>query len=108
MTLGLVGESGSGKTTLGRTILHLTEPTSGQIIYRGQDLSHLSAKEMRPLRQKLQIIFQDPYSSLNPRMRVRDIVGEPLQIATTMTKDQIDKRVGDLLEEVGLNEYQSI
>ncbi len=103
MTLGLVGESGSGKTTLGRTILHLTEPTSGQIIYRGQDLSHLSAKEMRPLRQKLQIIFQDPYSSLNPRMTVGEIITEPLNIHH-IGKDKKERKeiACELLKKVGL------
>ncbi|MEE2745165.1 MAG: ATP-binding cassette domain-containing protein, partial [Bdellovibrionota bacterium] len=78
MTLGLVGESGSGKTTLGRTILHLTQPTEGEVLYRGQNLSLLNKKEMREMRKKIQIIFQDPYSSLNPRKTVGEIVTAPM------------------------------
>src|SRR3954471_5332956 len=79
-TLGLVGESGGGKTTVGRTVLRLIEPTSGQIKIRGQDISGLSKTEMRPLRRQMQIVFQDPFSSLNPRIKVGKIVGEPLKV----------------------------
>lgn len=106
-TFGLVGESGCGKTTTGKLILQLEKPTEGQIFFQGEDVSKLSSAGMAEYRKSVQAVFQDPWASLNPRMRVKDIVGEPLQIATTMTKEQIAKRVGDLLEEVGLNEYQS-
>ena len=79
-TLGLVGESGSGKTTLGRCLLRLIEPTEGSIRFMGMDLLSLSPRRMRGVRQDLQVIFQDPYSSLNPRMRVGEIIGEPILI----------------------------
>lgn len=78
--LGLVGESGSGKTTTGRLVLKLIEPTSGKIIYRGKDITHIPPNELRPLRRKMQIIFQDPYESLNPKMLVSDIIAEPLRV----------------------------
>ena len=100
MTLGLVGESGSGKTTLGRTILHLTQPTKGEILYRGQNLSFLNKKEMREMRKKIQIIFQDPYSSLNPRKTVGEIVTAPMIIHKIPNKKQ---KALELLERVGLS-----
>tara|TARA_B100001029_G_C15062099_1_gene459414 strand:+ start:1555 stop:2664 length:1110 start_codon:yes stop_codon:yes gene_type:complete len=106
-TFGLVGESGCGKTTTGKLILQLENPTAGEIYFQGEDVALMSKAGLVEYRKSVQAVFQDPWASLNPRMRVRDIVGEPLQIATTMTKEQIAKRVGDLLEEVGLNEYQS-
>jgi oligopeptide transport system ATP-binding protein len=102
-TLGLVGESGCGKSTLGRAILRLTEPISGQIFFRGTDLAHLSNSAMREQRRHLQIIFQDPYASLNPRMTVSQIIGEPLetfQLARGLAKK---KRVQELMEMVGLS-----
>ena len=102
-TLGLVGESGCGKTTVGRTLLRLTEPTGGQILLGGTDVTTLSRAEMRPYRREMQIIFQDPYSSLNPRMTVGAIVGEPLAIHKIGAKSDRQDRVKELLELVGLN-----
>lgn len=101
-TLGLVGESGCGKTTVGRTILKLIPATSGKVIYKGIDLFELSSSKMRSLRKELQIIFQDPVGSLNPRMRVGNIVGEPLVIHKITGGKDLQKRVGDLLERCGL------
>jgi oligopeptide transport system ATP-binding protein len=102
-TLGLVGESGCGKSTLGRAILRLTEPTSGKVLYRNNDLAHLSKNEMREHRRHLQIIFQDPYASLNPRMTVGQIVGEPLDTFRLARGKEADERVQELLETVGLS-----
>jgi oligopeptide transport system ATP-binding protein len=102
-TLGLVGESGCGKSTLGRAILRLTEPTSGQVFYRNHDLAHLSSREMRQHRRHLQIIFQDPYASLNPRMTVGQIVGEPLETFRIAKGREAEQRVQELLETVGLS-----
>ncbi|MBO0765478.1 MAG: ATP-binding cassette domain-containing protein, partial [Hyphomicrobiaceae bacterium] len=79
-TLGLVGESGCGKTTVGRTVLRLIEPTAGTVRLEGRDITRLTKSELRPFRQQMQIVFQDPFSSLNPRMRAADIVGEPLKL----------------------------
>ncbi|MEO6419965.1 MAG: dipeptide ABC transporter ATP-binding protein [Polyangiaceae bacterium] len=102
-TLGLVGESGCGKSTLGRLILRLTEPTYGRVVYDGRDIVNLSAAQMRPLRRKMQVIFQDPYSSLNPRMTVREIVGEAIRIhKLAATKSDETQMIVDLLEKVGL------
>ena len=92
-TLGLVGESGCGKSTLGRAILRLTEPTAGQVFYRDRDLAHLSQRQLRDQRRHLQIIFQDPYASLNPRMTVGQIVGEPLETFHLARGREADKRV---------------
>jgi oligopeptide transport system ATP-binding protein len=102
-TLGLVGESGCGKSTLGRTVLRLYEPTSGSIAFEGQDITSMSSNELRPLRRKMQIIFQDPYASLNPRMTVGNIIGEALTIHNLFgDKTSRQKRVSDLLSIVGL------
>jgi len=102
-TLGLVGESGSGKSTIGRTLLRLIEATSGQVLYRGEDLGSASSGRMRALRSKLQMIFQDPYASLNPKMRVRDILGEALQVhGLAKGKEAREARIAELLELVGL------
>ena len=102
-TLGLVGESGSGKSTIGRTLLRLIEATDGQVLYRGEDLGKASSSRMRELRSKLQMIFQDPYASLNPKMRVRDILGEALQVhGLAKGKGEREKRIAELLETVGL------
>ena len=103
-TLGLVGESGCGKSTLGRAIVRLVEPTAGSVSFAGTDLTHASGKELRTMRRQLQIIFQDPYSSLNPRMTVEDIVGEALDIhRLTEGKAARRQRIVELLQDVGLD-----
>ena len=102
-TLGLVGESGCGKTTTGRLLTRLLEPTAGQIIFDGRDITHLSAGKMRPLRRDVQMIFQDPYSSLNPRHTVGGIVGAPLRLQKVQPENGIKATVQELLELVGLN-----
>jgi peptide/nickel transport system ATP-binding protein/oligopeptide transport system ATP-binding protein len=102
-TFGLVGESGSGKTTTGRCILRLIEPTSGEVRFRGEDVLAFSRSRMRLARREMQIVFQDPYSSLNPRMRVGEIVEEPLVIHKAGTKTERRARVSELLELVGLD-----
>jgi len=101
-TLALVGESGCGKTTVGRSVLRLIEPTSGEIRYDGQDLIALGRRELRALRRRMQIVFQDPYSSLNPRLTVGDIIGEAIKVHGIATGAALVTRVGDLLDRVGL------
>ena len=102
-TFSLVGESGSGKSTLGRTLLRLHEPTDGRIFFQGQEITNLSRKKMREIRKDMQVIYQDPFGSLNPRMRVVDIVGEPLEINRVKRGKEKEKRVCELLELVGLD-----
>ncbi|HWZ84196.1 MAG TPA: ATP-binding cassette domain-containing protein [Terriglobales bacterium] len=103
-TLGLVGESGSGKSTLGRLVLRLVEPTSGKITFEGRNLLAASHGEMRRIRRDLQIIFQDPFGSLDPRMRVEDVISEPLIIHEPMDPSARRTRVGELLRDVGLDQ----
>ena len=102
-TLGLVGESGGGKSTVGRTVLRLTAATGGDVSFEGVDVMRASRGQMQRLRRDMQIVFQDPYASLNPRMRVRNIVGEALTIHKIGTEAERKKRVAELLETVGLN-----
>jgi oligopeptide transport system ATP-binding protein len=102
-TLGLVGESGCGKSTVGRCILRLIEPTAGEVIVDDKDVRAMGKRELRELRREMQIIFQDPYASLNPRLTVRDIVGEPLLIHGMKSKDERRARVAELLKKVGLD-----
>ena len=102
-TLGLVGESGSGKTTLGRCVLRLIEPTSGRIVVEGRDMVALSQDSLRVLRPRMQLVFQEPFDSLDPQMTVGRIVAEPLRLHTKLTKAERDDRVAELLEKVGLS-----
>ncbi len=104
-TLGLVGESGCGKSTTGRAILQLYKPTSGEVIFKGKDLTKLNGGDMRKMRRNLQMIFQDPYAALNPRMTVGNIIAEPMQIHNIVPKAERTQRVQELLETVGLNPY---
>jgi len=107
-TLGLVGESGCGKTTTGRCILQLYKPTAGQVIFDGQDLTSMNTKTMRGMRREMQVIFQDPYSSLNPRMTAGNIIGEPLIVhGLVANKTEYRNKVADLLTNVGLNPYMA-
>ena len=104
-TLGIVGESGCGKTTMGRTILKLHQPTSGQIFFEGEDIAKYKSKQMIPLRTKMQIVFQDPYSSLPPRSTVGGILSEPVAVHDIVPKDQIKDYVLDLMDQCGLRDY---
>ncbi|MCR4403615.1 MAG: dipeptide ABC transporter ATP-binding protein [Firmicutes bacterium] len=106
-TLGLVGESGCGKSTTGRLILRLIEATSGEIVFEGKNVLKLGREEMRELRKDMQIIFQDPYASLNPRMTVGDIIGEPMEIHRIARGKEREKRVRELLEVVGLSQLHA-
>lgn len=105
-TLGLVGESGCGKSTLGRTIVRLYEPTEGEVIFNGQNITHMKKKQLKPLRKQMQLIFQDPYSSLNPRMNVNAIVGEAVLAHNLVKKgNEYKDRVSNIIEECGLSPY---
>ncbi len=103
-TLGLVGESGSGKSTVARMILRLIEPTAGQVRYAGHDLLTLGKRELRAMRRRMQIVFQDPYASLNPRMRVRDILAEPFAIHREKPPEGLAPRLAEMLRTVGLDQ----
>lgn len=105
-TLGLVGESGCGKTTVGRSILRLTEPTAGKVLYKGKDLGQMNRETLRKTRTSLQIIFQDPFSSLNPRMNVGEIIAEPMKNFQSLSRTEISRKVGDLMTRVGLRPSQ--
>jgi oligopeptide transport system ATP-binding protein len=107
-TLGLVGESGCGKSTTGRAVLQLYPPTSGHVFYEDADLTTLKSEDMRKMRRKVQMIFQDPYASLNPRMTVGEIIGEPLQVHSAVTAKEMRDRVAQLLELVRLNPSFSV
>lgn len=101
-TMGVVGESGCGKSTLGRTIIHLLESTDGQILFEGEDVTHVKGKDLRRIRENMQIIFQDPYSSLNPRMTVTETIQEPLYLSGRFKKSELEKETDRLMDLVGV------
>lgn len=103
-TMGVVGESGCGKSTLGRTIIKLHEATDGQILLNGQDITNVKGKELRKVREKMQIIFQDPYASLNPRYSMDEVIREPLKESRRFNRKQIDERVNELMDRVGIED----
>lgn len=103
-TIGIVGESGCGKSTLGRTIIHLEESTDGQILFQGEDVTHLNRRELKKYRERVQIIFQDPYSSLNPRMTIEETIQEPLRLAKRFSKEQLEEEVHKTMELCGIEE----
>jgi ABC-type oligopeptide transport system ATPase subunit len=105
-TLAVVGESGCGKTTTAKLMLRLEQPTSGQIFLQGQDIQELTGQELKDLRSDVQPVFQDPWSSLSPRMKVKDIVAEPLVVNRQMTRQEVKDRVDEVLVQVGLNPAQ--
>ena len=106
-TYGLVGESGCGKSTTAKMVLMLEKPTDGEILFEGENALGFDKSNQKRYKSSVQAVFQDPWASLNPRMRVEDIIGEPLEVNSTMTKGEIKVKVGDLLEEVGLQSYQA-
>jgi len=107
-TLGIVGESGCGKSTLGRCLVRLTDLTGGRVVFQGQDITHLSRRRLRPIRSQLQLIFQDPYASLNPRRRVGDIVAEPLRVHGFGDEKAIQRRIGELFDLVNLDRSAAV
>lgn len=103
-TMGIVGESGCGKSTLGRTIIHLLDNTGGQILLNGEDITNVKHRKLKKIREKMQIIFQDPYSSINPRMTIEETIREPLQLSKKYKKNELNKEVRKLMERVGIEE----
>lgn len=103
-TLGVVGESGCGKSTLGRTVIHLLESTSGQVLLNGEDITHISGKKLKETREKMQIIFQDPYSSLNPRMNINSTIMEPLKRSKRFNKQELQDEIDRLMHLVGIDD----